>query len=114
MPTEMDTGPLLRALKVVRSVDDEMPAQTLQALAEVCAEPGIEQSVLMRRLGMSGAATSRIVSRLGEWASYKKPGLNLVEARPNPMDRRYALVYPTASGVVLMRRIMSAIAGEKP
>jgi uncharacterized membrane protein len=50
-----------------REVDPEMPAQTLLALLEVANEPGITMKDLQDRLGLSSAATSRVISRLSEW-----------------------------------------------
>jgi DNA-binding MarR family transcriptional regulator len=100
---------ILAALDVIRAVDPEMPAQTLQALMEVVNDPGIVQNDLQKKLSLSTAATSRIVARLSEWKRHQEPGLNFVEARPNPLDRRFALVYPTARGMTFARKLIASL-----
>jgi DNA-binding MarR family transcriptional regulator len=99
----------IAAIKAVREIDSEMPAQTLQALLEVALEPGIEQKELERKMGVSSATSSRIVSRLSEWERHEVPGKNLLASRKNPLDRRYMVVEPTAKGLAAVRKILSQL-----
>lgn len=102
----------LRAvLDVVRDVNPEMPAQTLQALVLVALEPNISMSDLEKRLGVSSAATSRIIARLSEWERHEVPGRNWLEQRMNPLDRRYRVVELKPKGMTLMKRIAAALLG---
>lgn len=94
------------AMLAVRDVDPEMPAQTLQTLLEVAMEPGITMADLQKRIDLSSAAMSRIISRLSEWKKHQVPGLNFLQAQPNPMDRRYVIVHPTAKGLAFVRKIV--------
>lgn len=93
----------------VREVDPEMPAQTLLTLLEVADKPGITMRDLQDRLGLSSAAVSRIISRLSEWEKHEVPGLNYVDRRSNPVDRRYQIVEPTAKGLSFIRKVLNNI-----
>lgn len=93
-----------------REVDPEMPAQTLLAILEIANDPGMTMKDLQDKLGLSSAATSRIISRLSEWERHGTPGLNYIDRRHNPMDRRYQIVSPTPKGLAFVRKLVKASA----
>ena len=99
---------LQAAVGVIRKEDKEMPAQTLAVLLEVVNNPGITMKDLETKMELSTAATSRIISRLSQWEKHEVPGHNFVEARKNPLDRRYMVVEPTAKGMAFVRRLVEA------
>lgn len=57
--------------------------------------------------GLSTSAISRNIAYLGDWNRNKTPGLGLVEAKPQPFDRRSKPVRLTAKG-----RLMANLIGH--
>jgi DNA-binding MarR family transcriptional regulator len=109
---EKSEKPMLAGLRGVitaaREVDPEMPAQTLLALLEVANEPGMTMKDLQEKLGLSSAATSRVISRLSEWEKHGVAGLNYIDRRHNPHDRRYQIVSLTPKGMSFIRKLLKA------
>ncbi|MDP6213208.1 MAG: winged helix DNA-binding protein [Candidatus Thalassarchaeaceae archaeon] len=87
-------------LETFRSLDPEMQAQTMVIfliIAESNEEP-VTMAEISKRAGVAQSSVSRNVAALGAWSRHKKPGLRLVEASEDPMDRRRKLVKLTPSG----------------
>lgn len=90
----------------------EAEVQTLIALFLVASEPGIVSSELSRRLDLGGSSISRNVGRLGKTGYGKRgtpghqPGLGLIDAEPDPDDRRQKPLYLSAAGRVLVTMAM--------
>lgn len=81
-----------------RKLHIDMSAGTMEAYLTIAANPGISVGGLAEKLGCSGGGASRYVSLLGDWDRKKNPGYGLVEAREDPIDRRYRGVYLTEKG----------------
>jgi len=91
---------LLACLEVFRQLDPEMQAQTMVTfilVAEAHPEP-ILMTELGKRSGLAQSSVSRNVASLGAWSRHRRPGLKLVEAHEDLMDRRQKLVSLTVSG----------------
>ncbi|PAV24486.1 DNA-binding MarR family transcriptional regulator [Tamilnaduibacter salinus] len=86
-----------RLINDVRQQHQRMEAQTLDALAVVAKNPGIAIIDLADRIGVSEAAASRTVSKLGP-GSPKKLGLGLIYRYESPENRRFKQVELTDRG----------------
>lgn len=95
----------LRALEVMRQLDAEMPAQTISTFLAVVEEPGIPIPKLAEKLGLSQSSSSRNVAALSKWQKFNVPGHDLVEAEPNPEDRRFKIVKLTRKGERLAEKL---------
>ena len=91
---------LVACLELFRQLDPEIQAQTMMTflLVAVMDPDPISMSDLGDRIGLAQSSVSRNVSALGAWSRHKRPGLKLVEAHEDFMDRRKKLVNLTASG----------------
>jgi len=91
---------LAACLEVFRQLDPEIQAQTMVVyllVAEMDPDP-ISMTDLGRRSGLAQSSVSRNVASLGAWSRHRRPGLRLVSAEEDIMDRRRKLVSLTASG----------------
>ncbi|MGR8025151.1 MarR family winged helix-turn-helix transcriptional regulator, partial [Burkholderia cenocepacia] len=71
--------------------------------------PGCTMTDLQTNLGMSQASCSRNVSALSEWHRLEKPGLGLIVATPDPMERRRKIVRLTDKGEQLAVSLTEAV-----
>ncbi|WP_062120361.1 MarR family winged helix-turn-helix transcriptional regulator [Aureimonas sp. AU40] len=84
----------------------EMPSPPLKVFLEVAEKPGITHRDIVERTGIPGASVSRYVSILSNGMTWGGAGaLDLVEAAPDPNNRRSQLVKPTEKGQALMKRL---------
>ena len=91
---------LLASIEAFRQLDPKIQAQTVVTfllVAEADPDP-IPMRALAQRTGLAQSSVSRNVSALGAWSRHKRPGLKLLEAHEDIMDRRQKLVSLTASG----------------
>lgn len=71
----------------VRELDPRMEAQMMDIMAKIALNEGITYVDLTERVGLSGAAVSRNITKLGR-GSVKYRGLNLIETVEDPYDMR--------------------------
>jgi DNA-binding MarR family transcriptional regulator len=117
MPSKVNSIRYLRAaVEEFRKLDPVMPAQTMAhflVIAERAPEE-IGMKELAGMFGLSQSSTSRNVAYLGKvWKTNSEgavPGLDLVEAYEDPMERRRKLVRMTPKG----KRVAEALAGLIP
>lgn len=88
---------LMRVTDHVRKYHDRMEAQMLRTFIEIARNPGISVYDIADRLGVSGAAASRNVTRLGPGGP-RGEGLELVHRFEDPLDRRHKRVQLTDKG----------------
>lgn len=100
---------LQEVLKVVRSVDPEMPAQTLQSLLYIHTHPGCSQTELAGVLEVQTSTVARIAARLSEWRAYKQRGLNFITNEVNPRDRRERQLWLTRHGQAFINELIAAM-----
>jgi DNA-binding MarR family transcriptional regulator len=100
---------LLRLIGVVRKVDPEMPAQSLNTLLVVAQEPGIHQWDLARKLAVSPSAAARIALRLGDQTVMGKKGLGLLHVETDEADRRQRLLWLTPKGQAFLKATSDAL-----
>lgn len=104
---------LFKAIEEFRGVDPEMPSQSAALFLYSAIYPGCTMTDLQTNLGMSQASCSRNVSALSEWHRLEKPGLGLIVATPDPMERRRKIVRLTEKGeqlaIALTEAVMSPV-----
>jgi hypothetical protein len=93
----------------VMHVFDSMPTSYSRAFLAVAKDEGQHVDHYARVCGCSNGAMSKRLNDLGELNSRdrSKPGYGLLEAAPNPMDRRFTIVRLSLLG----RRLAERIAG---
>lgn len=96
---------LYRSIQLFRELDEVMPAQTMQVFLTVAAEPDVTMARVAELCGISQSSVSRNVSALGKFHRKGRPGLDLVYAYEDPMERRRKLVRLTTRGEQLMRAL---------
>lgn len=100
---------LFKAIEEVRGVDPEMQAQGIALFLYSAIYPGCTMTDLQKNLGMSQSSCSRNVSALSEWHRFEKPGLGLIVATPDPMERRRKIVRLTEKGEQLAVSLTEAV-----
>lgn len=100
---------LFKAIEDFRAVDPEIPAQGVALFLYSAIYPGCTMTDLQKHLGMTQSSCSRNVSALSEWHRLEKPGLGLVAATPDPMERRRKIVRLTEKGEQLAASLTEAI-----
>ena len=100
---------LFKAIEEFRGVDPEMPSQSAALFLYSAIYPGCTMTDLQTNLGMSQASCSRNVSALSEWHRLEKPGLGLIVAAPDPMERRRKIVRLTEKGEQLAIALTEAV-----
>lgn len=100
---------LFKAIEEFRAVDPEMPSQSVALFLYSAIYPGCTMTDLQTNLGISQASCSRNVSTLSEWHRLEKPGLGLIAASPDPMERRRKIVRLTEKGELLAVSLTEAV-----
>jgi DNA-binding MarR family transcriptional regulator len=97
--------------RIAERLVDTYPDMTMtqfRIFAYIAENPGITQRELIEHLGVTDTTGSRTVQLLGSDGTRGKPGLRLVDVRPDPSDRRQRLLSLTDKG----RRLMGDIEEE--
>lgn len=103
---------LMAAIEIARAGLPVMPIQMLQALLAVAKKPGITMHQLGEILNTSQASCSRNVAALGKSHKFGEPGLDLVEAVEDPVERRRKIMFLTPKGRARVQEILSAATGK--
>ena len=102
------TRALIKALGRLRDRHSDMTLQQAMSFFLVAEKPGITQRELYEALGTNDSVASRTVAILSDVGSRNTPGLDLVEMRINPEDRRERILRLTPKG----RRLMDDIVND--
>lgn len=93
---------LLVSLEQFRSVNPNMPVQTVQTFLYVCEHEDDPEGVSIKDIAIalefSHASASRNVAALSSWTRHRKEGPNLLEAQEDVMHRSHKKVTLTAAG----------------
>jgi DNA-binding MarR family transcriptional regulator len=103
----------LGAVELFRSLDQEIPGQTIVAFLTIASHPGITVSELGDRLGMAHSTASRQVFTLSKVKTFNQPGYGLVESIENPRNRRERNIHLTSQGERFLNSIKSLLKGGK-
>ena len=95
----MNRRELLEAIEWIRTLDHDMPVQTLSTFLFVSTHgPECDQKELTEYLGMTQSTASRNVSYLSKRHRHGAPGMGVLESVENPEDRRYKVLRLTDKG----------------
>lgn len=103
-----------RVVEEFRRLDPGMESQQMALFLAVAssADGGpITMKDLRERLELSNASASRNIAALSKWHRLGRPGLDLLEQKENPADRRYKIITLSAKGRALARRITEITGG---
>lgn len=93
---------LLVSLEQFRSINPNMPVQTVQTFLYVCEHEDDPEGVSIKDISIalefSHASASRNVAALSSWTRHRKEGPNLLEAQEDAMHRSHKKVTLTAAG----------------
>ena len=109
-PYETVAGALIKVLARLRDRHADMTLLQAMFFFTVAQKPGITQRELYEALGSNDSVASRTLAILSDLGSRNTPGLDLIEMRTNPLDRRERIVRLTRKGERLMQDIMDDLA----
>ena len=92
----------IRLIQHLRSLSNDLPAQTAHVLFVIAQHPGITVQQLMKRTKLSQASCSRNITRLSEINRHGKPGFGLIVARRDPNEPRRHVMHLTPKGQQFM------------
>jgi DNA-binding MarR family transcriptional regulator len=104
---------IMRLVETFRTVDAVLPAQMAQCFLAVAIRPGLTAQNLAEMTSLSQAAVNRNIRALGKRHRYDKPGLELIEAVPDPAEPRRNIMSLTAKGEKLAAELIRALQGEE-
>jgi len=108
MPTSKQLKPLQRCINSIRTLDDRMPIGVIVVLIALSDGEEIEVRDLQGELDMTVQSIFRALTYLGDQHWNKKSnkgGLNLVEQRIHPEDRRLRLAKLTPKGTMFVKQL---------
>ncbi|OIN15568.1 MarR family winged helix-turn-helix transcriptional regulator [Shewanella algae] len=100
---------LSRALEILRDIEPEMTIQQLQVLLEIMCDEGVGGKEMEKRVKQTQSSASRNMRLFTKMRAPGKPGLDLVEWRPDPGDFRRKCAHLTDKGVELRETLMATL-----
>jgi len=88
----------IRALRLIQTQDERMQAQTVLVLSIIAEFGPMRMSQVRDDAGISQASVSRNCAALGKIHRKGAPGLGLIKAEEDPMDRKHKIVSLTPKG----------------
>jgi DNA-binding MarR family transcriptional regulator len=102
---------IYKVMARLRAKHEDLTALQVMCLMRVASKPGISQRSIQKELAAGANSTaSRILGILSDVGARGTKGLELIEMRVNPMDRRERLVYLSPKGKKLMTDIAKDLA----
>jgi DNA-binding MarR family transcriptional regulator len=92
---------LIETLEQFRSLDPEMPVQTMLTLLQVARKEGQSMTELSKVMEMPISSMSRNLTTLSKINRQKQPGLDLVAYESDPMVDSRAKSAPHAKGAAV-------------
>lgn len=100
---------MTKVLQRIRQLDPDVGIQAVETFFTVAGEPGIHMADLQESLQLASSSVSRNVALLGAIHRAGKPGLGLLDAYEDPLNRRMKRVKLTKRGEHLMDSIISEL-----
>lgn len=100
---------LLKVCDVMRTLDDDIPLQTVTMFLLIAEHEGLSLIELTQRLGMASSSASRNVAALSKVHRLRKPGLDLVVSKEDPRDRRRKTHHLTPKGRRVAQQMLDAL-----
>jgi DNA-binding MarR family transcriptional regulator len=104
----------LKCIEILRKYDPNMQSQTIAIFLYIAIhnrgkfiETGVPMTIIASDLNLAQSSVSRNISILSKWKWSRKEGLDLVETREDPMERRRKLVKLTPKGEKLFLKFNS-------
>lgn len=89
---------LLRGMEELRKYDPDMPSQMVLCFLIAATKPSVSMREVVDLTGLSQASVSRNFAALSKVHRLGTPGLDWVDSREDPAERRRKLVTLTAKG----------------
>ncbi|WP_415884756.1 hypothetical protein ACMXYO_08760 [Neptuniibacter sp. QD37_6] len=103
---------IIEMLEIIREIHPEMTVGMMLAFFEVARGNGVTGRDLEERYDMKHAAAARILRYFDRWQAKDKEGVDLIEARIDPVDYKAKLRYLNEKGEAVMDRIDKALAAR--
>ena len=90
---------------------EKLSPSQLALLAQVAEEPGLTQTELAHRVGLTTSSLSRNLDALGADGrrDTDKPGLGWIESKSNPKDDRQKCAYLTKEGQRVLSLLLAVL-----
>ena len=98
-----------RLLREFQRISPTITIQTAEAFVLVAIHEGLTIGQLGERIGVSTSGASHATSMLTRHGRRGKPGLDLVEMREDPQDRRIRGLYLTAKGKMHKQALLDEV-----
>ncbi|WP_052348010.1 MarR family winged helix-turn-helix transcriptional regulator [Imhoffiella purpurea] len=98
-----------RMIEEFRTIDPDMPVQQIATFLFVATREGSSVKAISAGTGQVSSSTSRNIAALSKYHRLNKPGLDLIEAREDPADRRYKTVHLTPKGHMFAENLIYKI-----
>ena len=95
----------VRLLAAFRGLDPEIPATVAAVFMTVAAQEGMTMKELADELGISQASCSRNVAYLSKVHRLHKPGLDLMVATEDPLERRRKVLKLSPKGKRFLEKV---------
>jgi DNA-binding MarR family transcriptional regulator len=109
----MNAVNFLKYIEILRKHDPKIQSQTIAIFLYVAIhyqgkyeEEGVPMTIIASDLNLAQSSVSRNISILSQWKWSRKKGLDLVETREDPMERRRKLVKLTPKGKKLFNQFI--------
>src|SRR5450631_565164 len=100
---------ILRVLGLFQNLDRNISVESIKTLLLIALNENKSVNDYARMAGVGGGPMSRRIGDFGELDRNLNPGLQLVESRPDPLDRRLTLVRLTNQGRAFVNRVVGVI-----
>ncbi len=98
---------LYRALDSLRTLQSDLPLQTVAALLAIAMKQGRSVKEIGDAVGIAPSSASRNIAMLSNWDWKKKKGLDLIEYRQDPQNLTTKNVHLTAKGKRVIEQIVN-------
>lgn len=99
----------LDVLTELHEVDPQMTVSSAIAFLYVAEHQPCQMRDIAMRLKLAQSTTSRMIADLTELDRNRQPGLDLIESKPWPQERRRRILALTAKGEWLRKKILYSI-----
>lgn len=99
----------LRIFEEFRAIDSDMPLQTAVMYLLVAQNEGLTMADISKQMELAQSTCSRNIAALSKWHRLNRPGLDLVVAKEDPVERRRKVVYLTPKGRKFAERLKAII-----
>ncbi len=96
---------LLKAIKLLRVLDREIPAQVIATFLYVASHDNCHKQAMEEELGLSTASGSRNTDWLSKIHRLNKPGMDLIIKEVDPTNRRRLVLRLTPKGKDLVNEL---------